>query len=178
MVPSRRSAADRASAEAVAAQFLAAGVSGNLDQLIATLAPDVVVTSDGGGLVHAAMRPVVGVDRVARFLLNLVQRTADDLVVVRRQLNGVPGVIVHAGGSWSAWLIEVRQGRVAAIRTVASPAKLERLVAALPEAAGLAGVWDTPARFRHRGGRRVPSQGRTRPVVPSRRSGHRGQPST
>jgi RNA polymerase sigma factor (sigma-70 family) len=52
--------------------FAAAAVSGNFEQLIAVLDPDVVLRSDGGGIVSAARKPVVGADRVARFLLGII----------------------------------------------------------------------------------------------------------
>ena len=49
--------------------FLAAAQSGDLEQLESVLAEDVVVYSDGGGVVSAARRPVVGRDRVSSFSL-------------------------------------------------------------------------------------------------------------
>ena len=65
-LPQRRTAAERAHAEQVAQRFLAAGVSGDVDALVAVLAPDIVFTSDGGGVVHAAMRPITGAARVGQ----------------------------------------------------------------------------------------------------------------
>jgi RNA polymerase sigma factor (sigma-70 family) len=54
--------------------FAAAAASGNFDQLIAVLDPDVVLRSDGGGIVSAARHPVFGADRVARFLLGIITK--------------------------------------------------------------------------------------------------------
>jgi len=156
-LPARRTPADRAQAALVAERFLAAGLGGDVGAFVAVLAPDVVMTSDGGGLVYAAMRPVVGAERVARFLANLAARLADDLFVAVHELNGSPGFVIHAGGAWLALAVEVRGEQVVAIRAVASPPKLERLLASLPGAAGRPGPWETPARFRHRGGRHVSS---------------------
>ena len=154
-VPSRRTPADRAHAALVAQRFLAAGLGGDVEAFVAALAPDIVLTSDGGGLVHAAMRPVVGVHRVTRFLGNLASRFTDDTFVVAHELNGAPGFVIHAGGSWVALVVEVRGEQVTAIRAVTSPPKLERLLATLPGTAERAGVWETPARFRHRRGHPV-----------------------
>jgi RNA polymerase sigma factor (sigma-70 family) len=155
-VPAERSTADRASAARVAKQFLTASVAGDPQGLLALLAPDVVLTSDGGGIVHAAIRPVVGARRVGRLVANLAGRFATtDLLVVSRELNASPGVVMSAGGEWLASVFEVERDRVVAVRAVVSPPKLERLVASLPEAAGRPGPWATPARFRHRGGQRV-----------------------
>ena len=42
--------------------------TGDLQSLLDMLAPDVVLLGDGGGVVQAVLRPVVGADRVARLL--------------------------------------------------------------------------------------------------------------
>jgi len=42
--------------------------SGDVRGLLDVLAPDVVLLGDGGGIKQAALRPVVGADRVARLL--------------------------------------------------------------------------------------------------------------
>jgi RNA polymerase sigma-70 factor (ECF subfamily) len=155
-VPERRTEADRAHAARVAERFLTAGVAGDVDALLATLAPGVVLTSDGGGIVHAAIRPVVGPRRVSRLITNLIRRTGqENLLVVPCEVNGSPGAVVNAGATWLAYAVEVDGDRVAAIRVVVSPAKLERLVARLPEAAGRPGPWATRGRFRHRRGQPV-----------------------
>jgi RNA polymerase sigma-70 factor, ECF subfamily len=156
-LPAKRSEADRAHAARVAERFVAASLAGDADGLLAVLAPDVVMTSDGGGIVYAAIRPVVGPRRVERLITNQIGRLGlDEALIVPCELNGSPGAVVHAGGTWLAYAIEVDGDRVAAIRVVVSPAKLERLVATLPEAAGRPGPWETSERFRHRGGQPVP----------------------
>jgi RNA polymerase sigma-70 factor (ECF subfamily) len=129
-VPSRRSAADREQAARVAERFVAAGLTGDVDGLLATLAPDVVLTSDGGGVVHAAVRPVVGSDRVGRFVSNLMRRLIEaDPSVEARELNGSPGGIIRAGDTWLAYTIESDADHVTAIRVVLNPAKLGHLIA-------------------------------------------------
>ncbi len=127
-VPERRTEADKAQAARVADRFIAAGLSGDVDALLATLAPDVVLTSDGGGVVHAAMRPVVGPDRVGRFITNQLRRLLESgLDVEPCELNGSPGALVRAGDQRFAYLVEVDGDRVSAIRAVVNPFKLERL---------------------------------------------------
>ena len=69
-LPAKRSAADRAHAARVAERFVAASLAGDAAGLLALLAPDVVMTSDGGGVVRAAIHPVVGPDRVSRLITN------------------------------------------------------------------------------------------------------------
>jgi RNA polymerase sigma-70 factor (ECF subfamily) len=127
-VPRRRTEADIAQAERVAERFVAAGLSGDVDGLLAMLAPDVVLTSDGGGVVHAAMRPVVGPQRVGRFVTNLVRRMVSAPWEIEPcELNGSPGALVRTEEQRLVYLIEVDGDRVAAIRVVLNPAKLERL---------------------------------------------------
>ena len=92
-VPGPRTPAERAAqAEEVATRFLAVGLGGDLDALLASLAPDIAVISDGGGVVHAAMRTGHGQPpAAARFLHNLAGRFGDDPLFVPCELNGEPG---------------------------------------------------------------------------------------
>jgi len=141
--PVRRTPAERRQAAEVASRFLTVGMGGDVDALLAALAPDVVVTSDGGGIARAALRPVVGADRAARFLANLGSRLGADPLVVPCEINGEVGFVVHIEGGWSAVSVEVTGDAVTAVHIVANPAKLERLVTSLgPEAAGRPGVWE------------------------------------
>lgn len=151
-VPAPRTASDRTSAIAVTQQFMLAMMTGNVDALLSVLAPDVVVLSDGGGVVYAALRPVVGIDRSVRFVTNLAARFSGDAFLLACELNGEPAVVGEIDGMWQAMITEVRGSRVAAVRIVRNPAKLERLVASLPGAADRPGPWSTPQRFRHRRG--------------------------
>ncbi len=129
-VPKQRSAADRAQAARVAERFMAAGLTGDIGGLLATLAPDVVLTSDGGGVVRAAVRPVVGSDRVGRFVTNLIGRLLEAQPSVEPcELNGTPGGILRAGDTWLAYTIESEADRVTAVRVVLNPAKLGHLIA-------------------------------------------------
>jgi len=50
------------------ARALYAKAVGDLQQLMDLLAPDVTLLTDGGGKVSAALRPIQGADKVARFL--------------------------------------------------------------------------------------------------------------
>ena len=59
---------DRAQQEAILEQFMAAVTSGDVQGLVEVLAPEVVLIADGGGLVRAARRPLVGAETVVAFL--------------------------------------------------------------------------------------------------------------
>jgi len=156
-MPRHATPADRAQAEQVAYRFMAAGFSGDVDELLTTLSPDVLVTSDGGGIVHAAMRPVAGRIRVARYLGNLAGRLGDDPLVLPCRLNGEPGALMHVPDGWVALVVETDGEHVTHVRVVVNPAKLERLVESFTDAtSGRPGPWNTSARFRHRRGEPVP----------------------
>ena len=90
---------DEAREHELVAQLLATIASGDIDEVMHLLAPDVVLLSDGGALRHAARRPVVGPDRVARLLVNLAKRVLTADVDVRFvQVNGEPGMLFVVDG--------------------------------------------------------------------------------
>lgn len=113
----------------VADDLVAALVRGDTEQVLALLAPDVELVSDGGPAMHAARRPVVGPDRVARLLVNLVRRGADwGLRYEHTELNGDAGVVVLAGDSPAyASAFTLDEGRVHRIYIVVNPDKLAAL---------------------------------------------------
>ena len=68
---------------------MAAVTTGDLQGLVKVLAPDVVLIADGGGLVPAARKPLVGADTVVAFLARAAELS--DLVATTVWLNGMPG---------------------------------------------------------------------------------------
>ena len=58
----------RSEQQAVVERFLAALRTGQLQELMEVMAPDVVLIADGGGLVAAALAPIHGAERVATLL--------------------------------------------------------------------------------------------------------------
>ncbi|HWJ83248.1 MAG TPA: RNA polymerase sigma factor SigJ [Nocardioides sp.] len=119
---------DRAEHERVLGLFLEAAAGGDLQALVATLDPDVVLVSDGGGVVSAARRPVEGAVRVARFLLGVAQKNQRDLAEPRLELvevNGLAAVAIHDGDRLdSVVVLTVDGGRVGRIDVVRAPDKL------------------------------------------------------
>lgn len=117
---------DRSAHEEVLGRFLAAAAGGDLAALVATLDPDVVLTSDGGGVVSSARRPVLGADRTARFLAGLVTKYVAaqaevDLVLA----NGLPAIAVGQDGVLTSLvLLTVAGDRVRRVDIVRAPAKL------------------------------------------------------
>ena len=104
-----------------------AAAGGDLDALIATLDPDVVLTADGGGEVTAARHPVRGADRVARFLLGIAGNVASDERLMPVVVNGGPGLaLIGPDGLRTVVSITVVDERVHRIDFVRAPAKLRR----------------------------------------------------
>ncbi|MEV5000857.1 RNA polymerase sigma factor SigJ [Nocardioides sp. LML1-1-1.1] len=117
---------DRSAHEEVLGRFLAAAAGGDLAALVATLDPDVVLTSDGGGVVSSARRPVLGADRAARFLSGLVTKyVAAEAEVDLVLANGLPAIAVRQEGVLTSLvLLTVVGERVRRIDIVRAPAKL------------------------------------------------------
>jgi RNA polymerase sigma-70 factor (ECF subfamily) len=119
-----RSEARRSDREVVDA-LMTAVVTGDVAAALHHLAPDVVCVSDGGATVRAARRPVVGADRVARFLINLTRRHAGRITARAASVNGEAGTVVSLDGAVDlVTAFEIADGRVVAIRMVRNPDKL------------------------------------------------------
>src|SRR5262249_50722543 len=54
--------------------YIHSTLTGDVEALMALLSDDVVLISDGGAAKHAARRPVVGPERVARLVMNIAGR--------------------------------------------------------------------------------------------------------
>jgi RNA polymerase sigma-70 factor (TIGR02957 family) len=125
-----RYAPDRAEQRRVTEEFLAAVTGGEMERLLAVLAPGVVLVADGGGRRKAPLRPIEGAENVARFFAAIRQTPYEGVPVsameVRRaDVNGAFAAVFHGGGQILAVLApEVSDGRVAVIRLVANPEKL------------------------------------------------------
>lgn len=122
---------DRTDHDAVLGRFLAAAAGGDLAALVATLDPAVVLTSDGGGVVSAARRPVRGPDRVARFLLGTLERNAGGAEVAIVVVNGAPAIGLREGGVLTSLVMLTVEGeRATRIDILRAPAKLAAVEAA------------------------------------------------
>ena len=132
--------ADQSEQRRVTERFLQATSTGNLDALMAVLSPGVTLVADGGGRVLAPRRPVLGAEKVARFLLAVAteERMARflksvgsepivaDLRVSMAPVNGESGILVVSEGKpISVLVLGVSDGVVRTIYLVANPQKLD-----------------------------------------------------
>jgi RNA polymerase sigma-70 factor (ECF subfamily) len=113
-------------------RFLEAARGGDLAALTGMLAADVVSWGDGGGVAPAARRPVRGARAVARLMIGLMARVAEQGIdqVALDWVNGEPGLLAWENGRLSTVMVFEADGeRIAALRTVRNPAKLAHLAA-------------------------------------------------
>jgi RNA polymerase sigma-70 factor, ECF subfamily len=122
--------ADRRDRGELAERFFEALRDGDVDGLRELLAADVQMVGDGGGKAPAFARSVVGADNVARLLGTVFPTlTAVALSVEPHELNGQPGAILRDRDDRVASTItlEILDGRIQTIRSMANPDKLGHL---------------------------------------------------
>ncbi len=106
-------------------EFLHASAAGDLDGLVGLLAEDAVLRADGGGIVTAARNPIVGADRVARWLFGVVQKAPPGLTSTVETVNGLPGIVMRLDGAlYGVASIEVGDGRIQGVYIQVNPEKL------------------------------------------------------
>jgi RNA polymerase sigma-70 factor (ECF subfamily) len=120
----------------VTQRFLDAAIGGDIDRLMTVLAPDVVLTTDGGGLVKSPLRPIRGADKVSRYLAAIAMGAgykgfaASDMTFELTEINRGPGALIIAGGQPIVAITwQVAGGLVMAIQFITSPDKLAPIAA-------------------------------------------------
>jgi RNA polymerase sigma-70 factor (ECF subfamily) len=110
-------------------KFLQATATGDLGNLIAVLAHDAVLHSDGGGKAPAVPNLVHGADHVARAIVGGIKKLVPDGLVSRLSLiNGCPGVVSYRDGrAFSVVTIDVSDDRIRSVYIVTNPEKLAHL---------------------------------------------------
>lgn len=121
-----RFAVDRQQSLSMTQRFLAAISGGDPAQLFALLAEDAVLYTDGGGKVAAAINPIYGADKIARFLTATTAKLDPAEISVQiQELNGQPGVIVSRScGPDSVVILDVANDRIQTVYIVRNPDKL------------------------------------------------------
>lgn len=126
---------DRGAQREVTERFLAACAGGDVEALLAALAPDAVLVSDGGGKAKAALRPITGADKVARFTIGIAAQgmALPGLRIEIADVNGSPAVVAWADGAPLMTLsLVVADGLVTQVLVVRNPDKLTGLAAHHP----------------------------------------------
>lgn len=124
-----RFSTDDATREKLADAFHSAVTTGDIAAFARLLADDAVFYTDGGGKRHAALNPIIGKDKIVRFLEG-VQRKGALLYssqIERVQINGMPGFIMRTPDGVEALSFEVSGQQVVAIYYIRNPDKLRHL---------------------------------------------------
>lgn len=110
-------------------QFLVSAASGDVDALLAMLAPDAVWTADSGGKVSAARKPVVGAERVARAVAGLMRKARERLRVETVTCNSAPAVLFYLDERLEGLItVEIVDEKITHFYVMRNPDKLAALV--------------------------------------------------
>ncbi|GMX62641.1 sigma-70 family RNA polymerase sigma factor [Paenibacillus elgii] len=113
--------------ESLVRSFLKAVSTGDVLQFVHLLTKDAVLYSDGGGKVRAALRPILGADRIAAFLLGIASKGTVLTRSVPVSFNNGAGLLVDGSRSRIAILFEFEGTRIRTIYFVNNPEKLSHL---------------------------------------------------
>ena len=124
--PRPRFTMSRQDSEDIVQQFRHACVTGNVEELLAVLHADATLIADGGGKALAAPHPVIGADRIAEFLIDIVGKIrwseSDPRLLT---INGTPGLLLrHPTLGNGTYSFDITDGRIRAIYVVRNPDKL------------------------------------------------------
>ena len=125
--------ADLAEQRRLVAAFFTAVESGDVDELLAVLAPDAVMIGDGGGAFPAAGRPLSGAAEVARFVLGLFKQSGKLMLEVRAApvaVNGgfgiqVDGIYKDGRPFRGVMAFAVADGHITGVFNQISPVKMQ-----------------------------------------------------
>jgi RNA polymerase sigma-70 factor (ECF subfamily) len=119
-------------------RFAQASASADPKELTALLAPDAIAYTDGGGRVAAALNPIYGADKIARFIGGLRNKFYSDVrgTVSLIEINGRPGTLIQADGEiLGIFTIETDGTHITAVYGLRNPDKLARVLRAMPPTA-------------------------------------------
>lgn len=111
-------------------KFAAAVATGDAKNIETLLAADCVAYSDGGGVKTAALNPIFGADRVARFFAGLAGKAMRQGLMPSFEtgvVNGAPALLLYDGAELDQTLsIAISDRKIAALYLVRNPDKLRR----------------------------------------------------
>ena len=122
-----RTSVDRAAHRDAVRAFADAIGKGDIIGLMMVLDPEVVWHSDGGGIVRAGVRPILGADRVSRMVLGLMEKYWEPGTVIEFvDVNGVPGMALFRPDGTSVGVVgfTVADGLITETYVVVNPEKL------------------------------------------------------
>jgi RNA polymerase sigma-70 factor (ECF subfamily) len=113
--------------------FQLALATGDPQRLLDVLAPEVVLVSDGGGVRSAALRPITGADKVARFMVGIARKNHLPVSAEPTVVNGSPAILVRLAGEVDGVIaVRVEDARITGLYYVRNPEKLNRIESQTP----------------------------------------------
>ena len=108
--------------------FRRAVETGDLQQLLDLLAPDVVLVGDGGGVKQAVPKPIVGADKVARLLTAGLGRIPTTTSFQSTEVNGHPALVLRFDGELDTVVaLRIDDGLITGLYAVRNPEKLSHM---------------------------------------------------
>jgi RNA polymerase sigma-70 factor, ECF subfamily len=124
-----RFAPDKAAHEAIMGRFFGAVMEGDVKSVEQLLASNVVVRTDGGGKVRAALNEVTGPNKAARFIIGVKDKAAPTVRYELHEVNGWPSVVAFDGElPISVTQLETDGELIYSLSTVNNPDKLRALL--------------------------------------------------
>jgi len=108
--------------------FRRAMETGEFEELLSLIAPDVVMVGDGGGIKQAILHPVHGARRVSKLLSVGLRDVGRQMSVEPATINGWPALILRLDGELDSVLaVRIDDGLITGLYAVRNPEKLARL---------------------------------------------------
>ena len=110
--------------ETVVQEFIDALASSDEERILALLADDAILFSDGGGRVRAALNPIFGASKVTRFFAGVLRKNSYQYSVRIIRANGEPAILADADSHASVLAFAFDGTRITTIYFIANPDKL------------------------------------------------------
>ncbi|MCX4396109.1 RNA polymerase sigma-70 factor [Streptomyces sp. NBC_00264] len=128
-----RAAVSASVSRAAVDSFRRALETGDLQGLLDVLAPDVVLLGDGGGIKQAARRPIVGADKVARYLVGGTNKNTATITISPTLANGNPAFLLRLDGVVDGVVaFRIEDAHITGLYYVRNPEKLTRVDSETP----------------------------------------------
>jgi RNA polymerase sigma-70 factor, ECF subfamily len=113
-------------------KFLVACATGDMNGLVTMLSEDVIMYSDGGGKVSAALNPIYGADKVIRLMLGVSKKAPPGFNMHFAEINGEYSAVFYIGDKlYSVMNLEFAGGKIKTIYQVLNPDKLQKVADSL-----------------------------------------------
>ncbi|MEV6743372.1 RNA polymerase sigma-70 factor [Streptomyces sp. NPDC051080] len=128
-----RAAVSASVSRAAVDSFRRALETGDLQGLLDVLAPDVVLLGDGGGIKQAARRPIIGADKVARYLVGGAGKNTATITISPTLANGNPAFLLRLDGVVDGVVaFRIEDAHITGLYYVRNPEKLTRVDSETP----------------------------------------------